>query len=132
MGSNCQYSLHSKQMFEVTTGVRQGCLLSPFLFLLVIDWIMKTATKGRKNAIFNGILGYKWTTLILLTIKLCYLTTRDRCRIKQHSWQKKKIKSNQKTDLKNVKKKTKILRTNTTCNTAILLEEEFKYCTWAA
>jgi hypothetical protein len=37
--------------FEVKTGVRQGSLLLPFLFLLVIDWIIKTTTTGRINGI---------------------------------------------------------------------------------
>ena len=30
--------------FPVRTGVRQGCLVSHFLFLLAIDWIMKQST----------------------------------------------------------------------------------------
>ena len=33
------------ESFQVKTGVRQGCLLSLFMFLVAIDWIMKTTTK---------------------------------------------------------------------------------------
>ncbi|VDO57178.1 unnamed protein product [Schistosoma margrebowiei] len=40
--------------FQVRTGLRQGCLLSPFLFLLVVDWIMKTSTSEGKH-------GIQWT-----------------------------------------------------------------------
>ncbi|VDP59479.1 unnamed protein product, partial [Schistosoma curassoni] len=40
-----------KNSFGIKTGVRQGCLLSPFLFLLVIDWIMKTSTSEGKRRI---------------------------------------------------------------------------------
>ena len=42
------------EAFEIESGVRQGCLLSPFLFLLVIDWVMKNTTENRKN-------GIQWT-----------------------------------------------------------------------
>ncbi|VDP41917.1 unnamed protein product [Schistosoma curassoni] len=37
--------------FQVRTGVRQGCLFSPFLFLLVVDWIMKISTSEVKHRI---------------------------------------------------------------------------------
>jgi hypothetical protein len=45
--------IHEGQLtepFEVKTLLRQGCLISPFFFLLAVDWIM-----GTKN-----IRGKKW------------------------------------------------------------------------
>ena len=39
--------------FHVKTGVKQGCLLSPTLFLLVIDWITRQT--------FNKPRGIQWT-----------------------------------------------------------------------
>ncbi len=40
--------------FEVTTGVRQGCVMSALLFNLVIDWVMRRTTE-------TGHTGIRWT-----------------------------------------------------------------------
>ena len=40
--------------FSVQTGVRQGCLLSPTIFLMVVDWVMRQSTAGQKT-------GIQWT-----------------------------------------------------------------------
>ena len=55
-GLTCRV-IHKNQLtdaFDIRTGVRQGCLLSPFLFLLAIDWIMKMSTSQKRN-------GIQWT-----------------------------------------------------------------------
>ena len=38
------------------SGVRQGCVISPVLFFLSIDWIMRSTTSDKSR-------GIKWTLL---------------------------------------------------------------------
>ena len=55
-GMTCRV-VHGWQLtdaFEVRTGVRQGCLLSPVMFRLTMDWVMKTSTAQGRN-------GIQWT-----------------------------------------------------------------------
>ena len=53
--SNTQCSVVSgaglTDWFEVKSGVKQGCVMSGFLFLLVIDWIMSQAVKENNTGI---------------------------------------------------------------------------------
>lgn len=37
------------EAFEMQTGVRQGCLLSPLIFLMVVDWIIQETTRDGKT-----------------------------------------------------------------------------------
>ena len=39
--------------FDIKTGVRQGCVMSGFLFLLVIDWVMRKTLR-------EGNIGIRW------------------------------------------------------------------------
>ena len=54
--TNCHilYEGGLMESFSIKSGVRQDCLLSPFLFLLAVDWIIKEMTTGSRN-------GIQWT-----------------------------------------------------------------------
>ena len=43
------------EWFHVKTGVRQGCVISPTLFLVVIDWMMRKVTSDRPRGITWGL-----------------------------------------------------------------------------
>jgi hypothetical protein len=52
-GFRCKV-LHEGKLTEnfiISTGVRQGCILSPIIFLLVLDRIMRKTLGGRKRGI---------------------------------------------------------------------------------
>jgi len=39
------------RVVQIVTGVKQGCILSPLIFLPVIDWVMKKATRDIASGI---------------------------------------------------------------------------------
>ena len=45
--------------FPVITGVKQGCCMSGFLFLLIIDWVMRQTVEGERTGI-----RWKFTTML--------------------------------------------------------------------
>jgi hypothetical protein len=46
--SNCCVRTHhgNSEWFQVATGVKQGCVLSPLLFNIAIDWVMRQSTSN--------------------------------------------------------------------------------------
>ncbi|CAC5407060.1 unnamed protein product [Mytilus coruscus] len=103
--------IHKGQLteaFDIAAGERKGCLLSPMLFLLAVDWTMNQATDGRRN-------GIQWT----MFTQLDDLDFADDITLLSHNHQQMQDKIAQvekraaKTGLSINHKKTKVLKSKT-------------------
>ena len=105
--------------FSVTTGVKQGCILSPFLFILGINWVLKQAFDGGRR-------GIRWT----LTSVLEDLDYADDIALLAHRHQDMQAKTNALATtagclgLKINTKKTRHLRMNSRTNESIMVNGE--------
>ncbi|VDP24748.1 unnamed protein product [Schistosoma margrebowiei] len=120
-GLHCEI-VHGGQLtksFKVNTGVRQGCLLSFFLFFLVVDWIMETSTSEGKR-------GIQWTS----RMHLDHLNFADDLALLSQSQQQMQKKMTSVATAPaavgfNIHKgKSKILQYNTACTNPITIDGE--------
>ena len=45
------YGSVTPDWFMIKSGVKQGCMMSGFLFLLCLDWVIRKATAGKRRGI---------------------------------------------------------------------------------
>ena len=66
------------EWFKVKTGVKQGDVMSGFIFLMVVDWIMRNTTAGHNTGIkwnFTSILEDLDFADDIALMSLCYTPT---------------------------------------------------------
>ena len=116
------------ETLSMRTGVRQGCLLSPLLFLVILDWVTRTAFSRRREI--------QWS----LTISLEDLGFADDLALLSHSIQDVKDKTqalqeqSAKVGLKINATKTKLTRVGTKQDDGVMIAgeqieevDEFRY-----
>lgn len=104
--------------FEIQTGVRQGCVLSPTIFIILMDWVMTRAVRNKT--------GIRWNVFHQLedlefADDVCLLSEK-----RQHMQKKteKIAKEAKKLGLKINVKKTKIMKINTPREMGIYINEK--------
>jgi hypothetical protein len=107
------------EWFKVKTGVKQGDVMSGFIFLLVVDWIMRRTTEGSNT-------GIRWKFMS----KLEDLDFADDIALLSSTYQHMQLKATRlnenaaKTGLKINKKKTEVLRINSKCNSRVQIGDQ--------
>ena len=118
--TTCQviHDMELSSPFRVENGVRQGCLLSPLIFSVVVDWVMRTTMDQPR--------GIQWT----MTSRLEDLDFADDACLLSHTFQNIQSKTDGlrtvagRTGLEVNVKKTKSLRMNAAQDTPIMLGGE--------
>jgi len=113
-GMTCQM-IHNNDLstpFTVTIGVRQGCLLSPMIFSLVVDWVL--------NQTMDQPRGLQWT--LAKTLENIELLSHYFKHIQEKS--RRLSTAALQTGLEINTQKTKSMRVNTATNTLIQIAEQ--------
>lgn len=113
--------MHNGQLTEpinIDSGVRQGCILSPTIFLILVDWIMKKTTRNKTGIRWNA---FSQLEDLEFADDVCLISEK-----RQHMQKKteKLSKEAKKIGLSINTKKTKIIKINTEREMGIFVEEE--------
>ena len=112
--------IHNNQVtepFRVGTSVKRQCILTPVLFSMAVDWLMRTFTQDRRQ-------GIRWT-LMTVYIDLFYSDDIGLASSKHHLAQQKAERLSKTAStfcLKVDTKKTQVQRKNTGVNDPVMID----------